>query len=313
MKPGIPLGGTTTPGVVAELITRLKVKDVMSTNLFCAERSTPLRNIQKMMREKRLSGIPIAEGKRLLGLISVDDIIRALDKGHINDTAEKHMTKQLTVLEDDMPLSFAISYFNQYAFGRFPVVNKERSLVGIITSRDVLSKLLEELNHEIFLLENQIPSTVQTAPGKLHKEFFIKRFDFEGAGQASFEIKKILKNKKIDPKIIRRVAVASYELEINIAIHSVGGQLFFDMDEKSIKITAQDNGPGIKDVQKVIQEGFSTANDWIRSLGFGAGMGLPNIKRVSDQFDIESTVGKGTRVTSIIICPNKSRNKENSK
>ncbi len=312
MKGGIPLDSATTPSAVAELITRLKVKDVMSTTLFCAQRNTPLREVQKIMREKRVSGVPIADGKRLLGLISVDDIIRALDQGYIDETAEKYMTKQITVLEDDMPLSFAISYFNQYSYGRFPVVSKERNLVGIITSRDVLSKVIEELNHEIALLENQLSTKPQIHPDESHKEFFIKRFDFEGAGQASFEIKKILKEKKADPKIIRRVAIASYELEINIAIHSLGGRLIFDMDSDSIRITAMDDGPGIKDIEKVTEEGFSTANDWIRSLGFGAGMGLSNIKRVSDEFFITSTPLKGTVVTSVIFCLSKKEHSEAS-
>ncbi|MBN2619168.1 MAG: histidine kinase, partial [Spirochaetales bacterium] len=99
-------------------------------------------------------------------------------------------------------------------------------------------------------------------------------------------------------KFIRRVAVASYELEINQVVHSEGGTIKAIFDKDKITIIAKDRGPGIPDLDKALTEGFSTANDWIRSLGFGAGMGLPNSKRVSDDFLIESSP-KGTKVTVI--------------
>ena len=97
-------------------------------------------------------------------------------------------------------------------------------------------------------------------------------------------------------KLKRRVAVAAYELEINICIHSVGGTLTFVLDDKEAQIVAKDRGPGIKDVEWALRDGTSTANDWIRSMGFGAGMGLSNSKRVSDTFDIISKVPNGTTV-----------------
>ena len=95
----------------------------------------------------------------------------------------------------------------------------------------------------------------------------------------------------------RRVAVAAYELEINICIHSHGGVLVLLISDETITITAKDRGPGIPDIEWACRDGTSTANDWIRSLGFGAGMGLSNSKRVADSFDIQSEVGKFTKVT----------------
>jgi anti-sigma regulatory factor (Ser/Thr protein kinase) len=131
--------------------------------------------------------------------------------------------------------------------------------------------------------------------------FTTVRLDFELAGRASTEIKKALKNRNIDPKIIRRVAIASYELEINQVVHSLGGTISCSIQPNKIVIVAADNGPGIENTSLVMQEGWSTANEWIRSLGFGAGMGLPNTKRVSDEFFIESTPGIGTTVSSVVL------------
>ena len=121
--------------------------------------------------------------------------------------------------------------------------------------------------------------------------------DFTSAGQASVQVKRNLRQLGIDPETIRRVSIAMYEGEINMVIHAGGGIAEVRVSEDCITIVLDDNGPGIKDIEKAMQEGYSTAPDEIRSLGFGAGMGLPNMKRHTDSIDIESTVGIGTRIT----------------
>ena len=120
--------------------------------------------------------------------------------------------------------------------------------------------------------------------------------DFTSAGQASVMVKKNLRQLGISPEIIRRVSIAMYEGEINMVIHAGGGVAEVRVDEDSIEIILEDHGPGIKDIDQAMQEGFSTAPDEIRSLGFGAGMGLPNMKRHTDSIHIDSTVGVGTRI-----------------
>ena len=127
--------------------------------------------------------------------------------------------------------------------------------------------------------------------------FCIQKSDFEHAGSAATEIKNTLQARGIPAKIIRRVAIAAYELEINIVVHSNGGTLTFRVDEEEIQIIAKDTGPGIKDLDLALKEGWTTANEWVKSLGFGAGMGLPNARRVSDHFHIASEPGVGTTVT----------------
>ena len=121
--------------------------------------------------------------------------------------------------------------------------------------------------------------------------------NFTSAGQASVMMKKNLRQLGISPDTIRRVSIAMYEGEINMVIHAGGGVADVTVDEAGVKIVLEDQGPGIKDIEQAMQEGFSTAPDNIRSLGFGAGMGLPNMKRYTDEMEIESTPGVGTRIT----------------
>ena len=126
--------------------------------------------------------------------------------------------------------------------------------------------------------------------------FEIDGDNFTPAGEASVAIKKLLRQMEIAPNTIRRVSVAMYEGEINMVIHANGGTADVNVYCDKIEIILKDNGPGIPDIALAMQEGYSTAPDTIRSLGFGAGMGLPNMKRYTDDMRIESEVGKGTTV-----------------
>ena len=126
--------------------------------------------------------------------------------------------------------------------------------------------------------------------------------NFVSAGQASVSVKKSLRELGFPPEVIRRVSIAMYEGEINMVIHAGGGSADVDVFEDRIVIVLSDHGPGIPDVELAMQEGYSTATERVRSLGFGAGMGLPNMKRYTDEMRIDSTVGKGTVITMAINC-----------
>ena len=124
--------------------------------------------------------------------------------------------------------------------------------------------------------------------------------DFSSAGQASVQVKKNLRRLGIPPEVIRKISIAMYEGEINMVIHADGGEAEVLVYEDRIVMILTDRGPGIADVEKAMQEGYSTAPDNVRSLGFGAGMGLPNMKRYTDDMRIESTVGEGTTITMVV-------------
>ena len=131
--------------------------------------------------------------------------------------------------------------------------------------------------------------------------FVVDGEDFTSAGQASVQVKKNLRRLGIPPETIRKISIAMYEGEINMVIHADGGEAEVLVYEDRIVMILTDRGPGIADVEKAMQEGYSTAPDNVRSLGFGAGMGLPNMKRYTDDMKIESVVGEGTTITMTVL------------
>lgn len=131
----------------------------------------------------------------------------------------------------------------------------------------------------------------------MHLEFKVAKNDFTAAGRASSTIKHELKKVGIDPLTIKRIVTASFEAEVNIIAHSEGGTMSCDIENDRVVIHADDRGPGIPNLELAMQEGWSTASDEVRALGYGAGMGLPNIKKNSDRLDIQTAAGSPTRIT----------------
>ena len=122
----------------------------------------------------------------------------------------------------------------------------------------------------------------------------VERGSFDTAGEASAKIKRTLKKMGVSPAVIREAAIVSYELELNLVIHSLGGSLSLEIEPDMLRIRSADRGPGIPNIPLAMTEGYSTASEEVRSMGFGAGMGLTNVKRHSDAFSIQSAAGEGT-------------------
>jgi anti-sigma regulatory factor (Ser/Thr protein kinase) len=133
----------------------------------------------------------------------------------------------------------------------------------------------------------------------LKEEFPVEAMDFVTAGEASAQIKRLLKKLGVDPGVIRRLSIACYEAEINLVIHSDGGKLTLEMNPENVSLISEDVGPGIPDIDLAMSEGYSTASDDVRMMGFGAGMGLANMARNADRFHIDSKVGEGTTIEMI--------------
>lgn len=134
----------------------------------------------------------------------------------------------------------------------------------------------------------------------MHFEFPVEAGDFTNAGSVSSEVKKILKELNVEGKIIRRTVVALFESEVNVVGHSYGGTIAVDIDAEKIAIHVSDTGPGIEDIELAMSEGYSTADKEILEMGFGAGMGLPNIRKNTDSFDLRSEPGKYTELDMVI-------------
>ena len=136
---------------------------------------------------------------------------------------------------------------------------------------------------------------------KLHYD--VDKANFVNAGEASSSVKKVLRKLGVNPDCIRNLAIAMYEAEINMVIHANGGTIDVEISPECIHVILADSGPGISDINLAMQEGYSTAGDNVRELGFGAGMGLPNIKKYSDDLEIKSVVGVGTTVEIKVNIP----------
>jgi CBS domain-containing protein len=184
----LPISPETGPQAVLELIYRLKVRDAMSSPVITASPKDGMRDVQYLMRDNGITGVPIVEGGRLVGLVSMGLVIEALDSGRIEQQAGELMTRTVISLEDDMPLAFATTYFNRYKFGRFPVLDRDGSLVGILCASDIIRALLVAMNKEVERLEERLsaastPVSGSPADGLVRLSFQVTRFDFENAAR----------------------------------------------------------------------------------------------------------------------------------
>ncbi len=296
---------TAAPSKIRELAYELRIKDAMTTDIVTVAPGDTMEVVRDILQNKRISGLPVLDGPKMIGLISIDNYINCIagrEAGH-NETVDRHMTKQVITLYSDEPLVHAVSQFDKHGYGRFPVLErKDRTLVGILTKGDVVKCLLKKL--EVQFNEEEIQKyrashifkDIGSDGTTLILKYKIQGGNFNAAGERSGFLKTNLLRLGIHPAVSRRIVVASCEAEMNIVIFTPGGELTAHIEEDRIVINAIDNGPGIPDIEKAMRPGFSTAPDWVREMGFGAGMGLPNIKKCSDEMRIDSALGQGTNL-----------------
>jgi len=288
---------------VQELIYELPIERVMTKDVVTVSPDTLMSELKDVLRVNRISGVPVLEQGRLVGVVSIEDLIKALESGETSATVgEKMSTKLVTVLAADSIVE-AVKRFAQTKVGRLPIVNEQGDLVGILTGGDVTRGLLEAIGLDYHAEEisryraRHIFEDIVSDQTGLILRYRVHPRDFQTGGGASSKLKRALDRLGARPQIIRRVAIAAYEAEMNLIIHAdEGGELIAEIQPHVIRITAVDTGPGIPDVEQAMRPGFSTAPNWIRELGFGAGMGLANIKKCADSMKLESRVGAGTRL-----------------
>jgi CBS domain-containing protein/anti-sigma regulatory factor (Ser/Thr protein kinase) len=306
-EPNATAGQPLKVSVAQVLIYELRVRDAMTRPPGTAGPADSLRTIQHLMKMHRISGVPILRDSAIVGLVSIEDIITALDQGHVNDPAEQWMTREIVTLRDHFSLVRAVAEFDRHGFGRFPVLSSSGELVGVITRGDITACLMQHLEkraeeaaaREATKTAARKRGTEPASPVVLHAE--VKAGDYDSAGKVSQRMRQILRMRGVDPDIQRRAAIVAYEAETNIIIHSIGGDLSVAVTPGKVVIEATDRGPGIENVELALQEGWSTAGPLARELGFGAGMGLPNIRKCSDKFEIHSEMGAGTRLYSEVL------------
>jgi len=290
-----------------ELVYELKIAEVMTQDVVTVTPRTSMAELREILREHRISGVPVVDGSALVGMISIEDLIKALAAGEMGGVVGEKMTREPVTLCADDRVVLGVDHFTRYGFGRFPVVDEQGKLVGILTQGDITRGLLKKLEFEYHEEEvrryraSHIFEDVVSDRTSISLQYDVVARDFDRAGEASSNIKRALNHLGFSSQVVRRAAIAAYEAEMNIIIHtSAGGVLIVEVQPERIVMRAVDTGPGIPDVERAMEPGFSTAPEWVREMGFGAGMGLSNIKRCTDEMRLQSPLGTHTLLEAMI-------------
>ena len=294
---------------IATLAIGLKVEDVMKQE-FASVRPTDMMSDLGAVVEKHPSAeIVVMEQDEVVGIVDREDVKTWLRHGNDDSPISEKMTPAKDALYQDLPLATTFSYFEECGT-RFPVFDREtHNLAGTVARCDIVVGLLKKTEA---LAQDMRDSPADEPPPLLSGiradgyglslTYNVTSQDLDNAGDASNRLKKTLKWLCLPHDVVQRAAIVAYEAEMNMVIYSEGGSLAITVDSEKIQIIASDRGPGIPDIPQAMAPGFSTAPDWVRELGFGAGMGLSNIDQHADQMDLQSEPGKGVRLeTSIEI------------
>jgi CBS domain-containing protein/anti-sigma regulatory factor (Ser/Thr protein kinase) len=289
-----------------ELVYTTRIEAVMATNVIVLNPNMSMTEVKDLMIAKRISGSPVVQDDKIIGIVSMSDVIRAIEQGTMNSIVSEVMTMPVRTVSKDASVMEAVNNLGRQGHSRLPVVDQDGRLVGIVTNATIMAALLREMEVSFQKKEaerlqtyraSHIFQDIASDDTSLSLRFVVHDKDFDTAGKASSMIKKALVRLGVRPPIVRRVSVAVYEAEMNLVIHTdVGGELIVEIRPDKLRVSAVDHGPGIDNLQQVLQPGYSTAPQWIRDMGFGAGMGLANIKRCSDMMTLLSEPGGGTRL-----------------
>lgn len=298
-----------------ELAYELRIREVMTGDVHHLEPNLEIEKALEIFRKERFSGAPVVRDNKLVGLISIEDLIRALREGNLEAKVQDYMTTEVTVVHDYDPVVEALKTFARTKFGRLPVLDRQENLVGIITKGDISNGLLAALQRDYEAEEiiryraSHLFEDIVSHRTSLILRYEIRKGDFIHGGNASSNIKRALLRLGASPQIARRCGIAVYEAEMNLVIHTThGGTLRIEIEPHKITMEAYDDGPGIEDVEQAMKPGYSTATNEIREMGFGAGMGLVNIKRCVDEMRLISSKDRGTNLYMIMYLDDKDDN-----
>ena len=290
-----------------ELAYELRIHEVMTKDPYCLDPNMQMEMALNIFQQKRFSGAPVTEAGVLLGILSIEDLIRSLRDNNLQAPVRDYMTSSPTSVRALDPVIEALKTFARTKFGRLLVLDDEGNLTGIITKGDISNGLLEALQRDYHMEEiiryraSHLFEDIVSRRTSLILRYDIRKGDFIHGGNASSNIKRALLRLGANAQIARRCGIAVYEAEMNLIIHTNhGGSLRVEVEPHKITMEAYDDGPGIPDVEQAMTAGFSTATNEVREKGFGAGMGLVNINRCVDEMRLISSKERGTNLYMIM-------------
>jgi len=288
---------------VEELGYELRISQVMTTNVVTFPPDMTMLEALDLVQANRISGAPVTVDDQVIGIISTEDLIRALRDGRIDRKVSDYMSKGLITAKATDKVVEALKTFAKYNIGRLPVLDENNKLCGLLTKGDITGGLLTALQRDYQAEEliryraSHLFEDIESDRTSLILRYRIIKDDFVHGGAASNHIKKALQRLGASRQVARRCGIAVYEAEMNLIIHTNnGGFLRVEIEPHKITMEAYDDGPGIEDVEKALTPGFSTATEQIRNKGFGAGMGLVNIRSCVDEMSIKSSKESGTNL-----------------
>jgi CBS domain-containing protein/anti-sigma regulatory factor (Ser/Thr protein kinase) len=300
---------------VEELAYELRIREVMTEDVLCLSPDLNMEEALNIFQKDRISGAPVTQAGELIGILSMEDLIRALRGNTLSEKVSDFMTKEVISVHEFDPVVEALKTFARTKYGRLPVLDETDHVVGIITKGDISNGLLSALQRDYHAEEliryraSHLFEDIVSDRTSLILRYDIKKGDFVHGGNASSNIKRALLRLGASPQIARSCGIAVYEAEMNLIIHTNhGGTIRAEIEPHKITMEAYDDGPGIEDVELAMRPGYSTATNAVREMGFGAGMGLVNIKRCVDEMKLISSMERGTNLYMIIYLDDKDQN-----
>ncbi len=287
---------------IHEFMYELKAGDGMTEEVVFVGPDVNMSEAGRILRSKHISAVPVIDRDKIVGLLCMKDYIQWLENSEEDCPVAEKMTGKVKTVFDFLPLVEVLKKFEKYRYRLFPVINDDLELVGIINEGDIIKCIFKKL--EEAYLEEEIQTARATHifedivadKASMKFQYRIIGNDFKRAGECASGLKKTLKRFGLHSHIIRRVAIATYEAEMNMIVFAIEGEITAELEQNKLIISAIDTGPGIEDIEKAMRPGYSTAPEWVKDLGFGAGMGLYNIKKCSDTMNIHSIPGEGTHL-----------------
>lgn len=285
---------------VKERIYEIRVEKIMKTDIARVTPKTMMSELKDVIKENNYACIPVLEGEKLVGQISIAEYVEWLTSASGDVPIKELMNTESKTLHIDESVITAIKELDHSGLRGLSVVEySTRKFLGLICRCNMMEGVLAELdvNDKMENKENKtncLLSKIEAKSAAMKLNYIVEAKSLEYGGEISSSIRSDLYKIGLPGSIVRRAAIAAYEAEMNLLSYAEGGVFTLLVNPETLNMKIEDNGPGIPDVKKAMEPGFSTAPNWVRELGFGAGMGLQNIKNCSDNFKINSTVGEGT-------------------
>lgn len=285
---------------ITEKIYEIRVEKIMRTDVVKVSQDTMMSELTDAVKKNNYACIPVLEKDRLVGQISIECYVDWLNSDIGDVPVSELMDINYKTLNPGEPVITAVKELELIGLRGLPVVDADsEKFLGVICRCTMMEGVLAELdiNDENEKAERNIDcllSHIHSSSAIITLNYTVEQKSLEYGGEVSSSIRSDLYKLGLPGSIVKRTAIAAYEAEMNLLSYAKGGEFTIKLDVELLKMRIEDSGPGIPDVEKAMEPGYSTAPEWIRELGFGAGMGLQNIKNCSDNFEISSTVGEGT-------------------